>query len=145
MKIEESLDIISKFMCKSHEESMQKVLDEKEINKLTMGQILYLETIYELKNPTFGQIAEKLNVSKPSVTAIVQKLISAGYVKKEQSTEDKREYHVVLTKKGLLLEKANIDAHNAFITQMEEILNGDEFEIFQKHVEKIAKKLLELK
>ncbi|ABR54204.1 transcriptional regulator, MarR family [Methanococcus vannielii SB] len=145
MKIEESIDIISKYVCKCHEEHIKKILDEKDINKLTMSQILYLEVIYEFKNPTFRQIAEKLNVSKPSVTAAIQKLIHTGYVEKKQSIEDKREYHLILTKKGHMLVNVNIDAHNAFINKIKEILDNNEFEIFQKHSEKLAKKLQELK
>ena len=40
----------------------------------TARQIEYIETIHMLSNPNLGKIAKALKLSKPSVTAIVNKL-----------------------------------------------------------------------
>ena len=40
-----------------------------------MRQVLYLETIAQLEHPSFGELAEALEITRPSVTALVAKLI----------------------------------------------------------------------
>lgn len=75
-------------------------IQEAEFGDLSMRQVLYLQMILTLERPAFGDLAEKLAVSKPSVTSVVQKLIEKGYVCKEQSSEDGRVYYIVPTSKG---------------------------------------------
>lgn len=68
--------------------------------ELSMRQILYLSTILKLENPTFSDLARKLKVTKPSVTAIAGNLINKGYVQKVQDANDRRAYHIVVTPKA---------------------------------------------
>ncbi len=81
-------------------EMEQIATHEADFGDLSMRQVLYLQTILTLERPTFGDLAEKLNVSKPTVTSVVQKLIGKGYVRKEQSPEDGRVYYIVPTAKS---------------------------------------------
>lgn len=67
---------------------------------LSMRQVHSLQTIADMEMPTFGDVAERLKITKPSVTALVAALIRKGYVQKIQSAEDRRAYHIVLTRKG---------------------------------------------
>jgi DNA-binding MarR family transcriptional regulator len=68
--------------------------------ELSLHHFAYITAIQTLGNPTFTDLAEKLNVTKPSVTAMVDKLIKQGYVRKQQSSEDRRIYHLYLDDKG---------------------------------------------
>jgi DNA-binding MarR family transcriptional regulator len=77
----------------------QAFADER-FAELSMRQIHYLNTIIRLEHPTFSDLAHELEVTKPSVTAIVGTLINKGYVQKVQDAEDRRSYHIVLTTKG---------------------------------------------
>jgi DNA-binding MarR family transcriptional regulator len=72
----------------------------EEAQKLSLHHFAYITAIQALGNPTFTDLAEKLNVTKPSVTAMVNKLIKEGYVRKQQSSEDRRIYHLYLDDKG---------------------------------------------
>jgi DNA-binding MarR family transcriptional regulator len=47
-----------------------------------------------------AEIAEKIGRDKSTVTALVDKLVRLGYIKKEKSTEDTRVVNVTLTIKG---------------------------------------------
>ncbi|WP_432667427.1 MarR family transcriptional regulator [Wukongibacter baidiensis] len=49
---------------------------------------------------TMKEIAEGINRSKSTVTQLIDKLIKFEYVKKEQSSEDKRYSFIILTEKG---------------------------------------------
>jgi len=52
-----------------------------------------------------------LKLSKPSVTAIVDKLANKGYIEKFQSDEDRRSFHVHLSDKGKKLVEMHERAH----------------------------------
>jgi DNA-binding MarR family transcriptional regulator len=68
--------------------------------ELSMRQVLYMDTIARMGHPSFGELAEALGVSRPSVTTLVGKLIRNGYLDKIQDGEDRRSFHIILTDKG---------------------------------------------
>lgn len=79
--------------------------------ELSMRQVLYLSTILKLGSPTFSELARALNVTKPSVTAIVNVLIGKGYAQKEQDAADRRAYHIIVTAKAREFDKLHATVH----------------------------------
>lgn len=76
---------------------------------------------------TSVMLAELLGVSKPMITASLNSLSEKGYITKEQSQEDKRVYHVLLTPKAKqLVEDARVDT-NRQLARMEEALGQEGF------------------
>ena len=59
-----------------------EVGDASGVSKLTIHQFQYIDAIYELGEPAITEIADKLHITKASVTIGVQKLINMGYVLK---------------------------------------------------------------
>jgi DNA-binding MarR family transcriptional regulator len=80
--------------------NLNSVLTEEEVNKFSNNDYYYLLVIQSLQKPNFSQIAEKLSLTKPAVSAIIRKLTNMKLVEKLQSTVDKRIYYVELTTKG---------------------------------------------
>lgn len=80
--------------------NLNSILTEEEVNKFSNNDYYYLLVIHSLKKPNFSQIADKLSVTKPAVSAIIRKLMHMKLVEKLQSTEDKRIFYVELTEKG---------------------------------------------
>lgn len=78
---------------------------------LTAKQANYLEAIKDLGNPNQVELASKLGLSKPSITAIIDKLSARGFVKKAQSDEDRRSFHLHLTDKGLRIVQMHAETH----------------------------------
>ena len=66
---------------------------------LSAVEAFSLEVIDQLGKPTVGQFAEFLNISRSNATYKVASLIRLGYVRKERSGPDKREYYLVLSEK----------------------------------------------
>ncbi len=66
---------------------------------LSAVEAFSLEVIYQLGRPTVGQFAEFLNISRSNATYKVTNLVRLGYLEKERSGPDKREYYLVLTEK----------------------------------------------
>lgn len=80
--------------------NLNTTLTEEEVNTFSNNDYYYLLVIHSLQRPNFSQIAEKLSLTKPAVSAIIRKLTRMKLVEKQQSTEDKRIYYVELTTKG---------------------------------------------
>lgn len=96
---------------------------------LSMRQFIYLDLIGRLSNPTPTELARALQVSKPTVSVAINHLEEAGYVRKVQSDEDRRSYHLHLSEKGEQFSRAHANVHRA-IAQM--ITTGlDEAEVEQ--------------
>lgn len=78
---------------------------------LTARQLDYLEAINRLGHPNFSELARELGLSKPSVTAIIDKFMAHGYVERVKSYEDRRTTHIHLTKTGKKIVAMHEQAH----------------------------------
>ena len=66
---------------------------------LTTVETFCMEIIMALGKPTVNEFSNFLGISPPNAAYKVNSLIQKGYILKEQSSDDKREYHLVVTKK----------------------------------------------
>ena len=66
---------------------------------LSAMEAFSLEVIKMLDHPTIGQFADFLNISQSNATYKVNNLIKKGYLERETSTTDRREYHLKLSEK----------------------------------------------
>ena len=66
---------------------------------LTTVETFCMEIIYSLGNPTIHEFAKMANLSSPNAAYKVNSLVKKGYLRKIQSEEDKREYHLEATEK----------------------------------------------
>ena len=133
--LEPFIEIVSRLIAKMETQA----IGQEQFAELSMRQVYYLETILRMESPTFGDVAQKLGLTKPSVTAIVDKLIQKGYVEKVQSESDRRTYHIVPTGKAAEFAQLHENTHRL----MAQILtqNLDETEIQQMAV--LLKKVLQ--
>lgn len=66
---------------------------------LTTVETFCMEIIHALDHPTVNAFASFVGISPPNAAYKVNSLIQKGYVRKIQSTEDKREYYLEPTEK----------------------------------------------
>ena len=66
---------------------------------LSAMEAFSLEVIKMLGEPTVGQFADFLNISQSNATYKVNSLIKKGYIERQNSQTDRREYHLVLSEK----------------------------------------------
>jgi len=134
-KRESVLDAINKLhqllsACSTEATQNLGVMDFK------VSQIHQLKTIDQHKHLTFSQFAKILNVTKPSVTEIVNKLIRLDCISKHQCTEDGRIYYIYLTGKSIARQES---LRNKKLRDMIlNILEEDEVETFVNLINKIA-------
>jgi len=89
----------------------EKILTKSSFSALTRKQMCYLEVVSNLNNPTSSELANELNLSKPSITAIVDKFEERGFIRKVKSDEDRRVSHIHMTEAGKNIEKIHSKIH----------------------------------
>ncbi len=66
---------------------------------LTTVETFCMESIQALGSPTVNEFATFMCISSPNAAYKVNSLVKKGYVRKVQSEDDRREYHLEVTKK----------------------------------------------
>jgi DNA-binding MarR family transcriptional regulator len=127
----ESLDLAFKKM-------QEELGDRAGVSRLTLNQFQYIDAIHSLGEPTITEIADKLRITKASVTGGVNKLASMGYVVKTQSSEDKRVFHVSLTEAGQRLVRAKVQAIREYGAFIRAALREDEAQQFEATLTKLV-------
>ena len=67
---------------------------------MTVGQMECLRLIENLNSPTMSALATRLQLSRSSVTAVVDALVARGMVQRVQDADDRRYVRVQLTEDG---------------------------------------------
>jgi DNA-binding MarR family transcriptional regulator len=116
----------------------EEFIGKSKYSDVTVNQLIYLEAIFHLGDPTLSELADHLRISRASASVGVGKLAAAGLAQKTRSSADSRVHHVRLTKEGSALIQAEVKALSAFADRIKEALSEDEIktltEIFQKVV-----------
>ena len=118
--IEPSLVELIALLTRKVAELQSAMVKEAGFSDLSLRQIYILDIIQGLQNPTPTELASELKISKPSVSAAIDRLETAGYIRKVDSDEDRRSYHLHLTQKGQVFSQAHDETHRhlaQFITR----------------------------
>ena len=91
------VEIYDKFKLRFYR-SVFELVRERE-GSLSAMEAFSLEVINMLSEPTVGQFADFLNISQSNATYKVNSLIKKGYLERQNSQTDRREYHLVLPEK----------------------------------------------
>ena len=67
---------------------------------ITSAQMIMLVSIHDHGRCKLKTLAKERNISPPTATGLIDRLVKAGYVKRESDPEDRRVVIVSLTKKG---------------------------------------------
>lgn len=98
--IADNIAFIANYFWKTSIDNINSILSDGQVSNFNMNDYYYLTVIYQLGNPNLGDVAKELKLTKPSISAMVQRLIKNDLIEKVQSEEDKRVFHLSLTEKG---------------------------------------------
>ncbi|MFR8003163.1 MAG: MarR family winged helix-turn-helix transcriptional regulator [Hydrogeniiclostridium sp.] len=97
---------------------------------LTIGEIHLLEAVgsprQHPEGKTISEISEDLQISLPSVTLAINKLLKKGFVEKRRSEKDGRKVHVLLTHSGETANRAHALFHHRMAVSISEGLTEEE-------------------
>ena len=108
-----------------------EILEESELKKsrlnLSISEIHLIELIAKAGGGmTVSEIAERLKVTRPSVTGASNKLVQKGYCEKRRREDDGRAVAVALTKAGRKVEAFHARCHRSMIREISDDLTENE-------------------
>lgn len=141
MKLEESFNnVYSKFKLYFYREVMGKFKSREAT--LTTVETFCMELIYAMGNPTINEFASFANISSPNAAYKINKLIQKGYLVKQQSKNDRREYHLQVTQKYLDYYNISVEYVNRVVERLEQRLDAAEQKTLQKILDMMANELM---
>ena len=107
--------------------------------KLSISEFHTLECIGggEDSRRTVGEIAEALNVTVPTVTVCVSKLVKKGYATKTRSEKDARVTFVELTREGRKMNRLHRYFHEQMLSAIGEEFSEAEMEYLLRCIRKL--------
>ena len=107
---------------------------------LTAKQLNYLEAINRLKHPSLSELAQELDLSKPSVTAIIDRFETQDYVERVKSDEDRRSAHVHIKKKGKEIVAMHARTHQGIARFFSKNLEKNDLDLLVSLLNKVVVK-----
>ncbi len=136
MELNKVLDELTTIMSNIIKKHKENAISREALSEITYSQFHLIHRIRETDHATITNLAKALEVTKPTLTTAVNKLIKLGLVKKTPSIEDKRVQFIELTSKGNSIGSAEMNAFDECIDRMKEKL-GDDFSEFERMLRKI--------
>ena len=90
-------EVFDKFKFQFYRKIFESVRERD--GSLSAMEAFSLEIIELLDAPTIGEFADFLNISQSNATYKVNSLIRKGYLVRQNSETDRREYHLILSEK----------------------------------------------
>ena len=115
----------------------ERVLQNEKCRNLSISELHLIEKIGEKSVMTVTQLAEKLDITLPSVTAAINKLCLKGYVKKTRSDEDRRTVWITLTETGKEVEAIHDEFHKELVMAIAANFDENERETLLNMVKKL--------
>ena len=131
-RIMQIFEIVSRSLVNAKAQKLRKI-GAREIN---ITQFQYINAINHCTDLTFTGLAKTLNLSKPAVTGIINKLIDQGYVTKNQSDSDRRVYYIHLPREGKQVADAYEEACSEYVDGMARTLSESELDQLVNLMEK---------
>ena len=141
MRTKNKLDCIYKNFKLMVYKNVFKGLKDKSDDSLSSSDYFCLECIYLLDNPTISEFASFLDISSPNATYKVKQLIKKGYVKKEKSKKDGREYRLVPTDKFYKFYGSKANYGEMILNNIEKSLEKDEVKKMDKVLDVLIDKV----
>lgn len=136
VKRERIYEAVRKFNSLGQECNLE-LSDRLGMSELQLNQLHYLKIIDRHVDITFGKFAEILQVTRPSVTGIVNKLVRLNVVEKKRCTADKRIFYIQLTEKGRNIARLPFLAEQRVVDMIVTALDDQEIETFIKIIKKL--------
>ena len=139
--LEESfIEVYEKFKVQFYKKIFEKVKERD--GSLSAMEGFSLEIIRALNEPTVGQFADFLNISQSNATYKVNSLIKKGYLVRQNSTTDRREYHLVLSDKYYSYAELMTSYEQMVVNRMRERFGEDDAKKFDELLTIISEELM---
>ena len=135
------INVYDKFKLRFYR-SVFELVRERD-GSLSAMEAFSLEVIKMLDNPTVGQFADFLNISQSNATYKVNNLIKKGYLERQNSTNDRREYHLVLSEKYHNYMDLFTAYQHTVVERIEKRLSPEDLQKFDEILKVISDELMD--
>lgn len=132
--------VYSKFKLHFYKKVFERLQDREA--SLTTVETFCMEIIYELEEPTINQFAKLADLSSPNAAYKVNNLIKKGYLRKIQSTVDKREYRLEVTQKYIDYYNISYQYMNEVMRRMGERFTLEELAVMERMLDVMYNELM---
>ena len=101
-----------------------------------------LEIIDLLDAPTIGEFADFLNISQSNATYKVNSLMRKGYLVRQNSETDRREYHLVLSEKYYNYMAFLTSYEDTVCRRIQDRFSEEELRVFDRILKTISEELM---
>ena len=117
----------------------ETILKRSDKIDLSINEMHMLEAVGKGKDRrrTISELAEELNITLPSVTVAINKLMKKGYVEKVRGEEDGRIVYVSLTRMGKKIDSVHRYFHESMVRSIIRDMTEEEQQILYKGVMKL--------
>ena len=134
------LEVYDKFKLEFFRRIFELVRERE--GSLSAMEAFSIEIIHARNEPTIGRFAEFLNISQSNATYKVNNLIKKGYLKKQNSDTDRREYHLVLSEKYYNYTDIMRSYVKTVLGRIEESFSKEELELFSDMLVRISAEMM---
>lgn len=122
----------------------QKVFEKLQNREATLTTVetFCMEIIYAMGSPTVNEFSRIANISSPNAAYKINNLVKKGYIRKVQSQEDKREYHLEVTEKYLNYYNISYNYLEVVMKRIEERLSPEEVKDLMRYLDIIDQELM---
>ena len=131
------LEVYDKFKLEFFRRIFELVRERE--GSLTAMEAFSIEIIHALNEPTIGRF---LNISQSNATYKVNSLIKKGYLKKQNSDTDRREYHLVLSEKYYNYTDIMRSYVKTVLGRIEDSFSHEETELFSNMLMRISAEMM---
>lgn len=121
--------------------SMFETIQNRE-TALTTVETFCIEIIYAMNNPTISEFASFIQISSPNAAYKVNSLLKKGYLRKVQSENDKREFHLEVTEKYLNYYNISSSYVKDIAKRIQDRFDKSELEALEKVLKITAQELM---
>ena len=117
----------------------ETILKRSDKIDLSINEMHMLEAVGKGKDRrrTISELAEELNITLPSVTVAINKLMKKGYVERVRGEEDGRIVYVSLTRMGKKIDSVHRYFHESMVRSIIRDMTEEEQQILYKGVMKL--------
>jgi DNA-binding MarR family transcriptional regulator len=133
-RVSEAMTVISKEFLRHHVENFHKI-------KITLPQIIVLETLYRQGEINMTDLARALNVTTAAVTGLCDRLVRDGYAERIDDPADRRVVKIKLTGEGKRVAKHVLDQRKKTMIRIFGMVSQDEREKYLSILEHIREHL----
>jgi len=103
--------------------------------------LLLLLTLYGDKKKTPSSLAERLGISRASLTSMIDWLEKRKLVERTHCANDRRKVHVHITEEGRVMVKKVLPVYWSFCASIVQDLEPEEKQVFEKVIKKLNDKM----